>query len=122
MFKSGGLSVEFESNPPSKVADSVIKLRTVETMVCPNLESLLITAGKFKSAMSQQYDLSYYNEQAASKANEYIKYGQSYLADVASGNFTHSSALVDIKIRAPTVILPFDPNDLSKPMIVVELG
>jgi hypothetical protein len=52
LFKGEAISLEYESNPLSRIADSAIKLRTKEAMICPNLESLLTVAAAFKSAMA----------------------------------------------------------------------
>ena len=82
-------------------------------MLSPNIESLLKIAGTFKKAMSEKFDLGEYSDAANSAANTYIKSGENYLAELAQGNFEHHTMFIDVRIRAPTLILPYDASDLS---------
>ena len=76
--------------------------------ICPNIETLLKVAGTFKKAMSEKFDLSEYSDAANGAANTYIKSGQNYLAEMAQGNFEHHTMFVDINIKAPTLMIPYD--------------
>ena len=122
MLDAKELNITYEDNPLHLESDKFLSVRMDQAYIMPNLDSIITIAGKFQKAMVQEYDLTAYYDEASDAANEYIKSGQDYVAEMATGNYEHKTMEMRINIKAPTIIIPYDASNLNEAMIVIDMG
>ena len=122
MLDAKELNITYEDNPLHLESDKFLSVRMDQAYIMPNLDSIITIAGKFQKAMVQEYNLTAYYDEASDAANEYIKSGQDYVAEMATGNYEHKTMEMHINIKAPTIIIPYDASNLNEAMIVIDMG
>lgn len=110
------LKIDYDQLPAPK-----LEMKSGAINIVVNLESLLTVSNEFSSAVSKQIDLSKYYDIASSKTSEYIKMGEKYVKSIAK---TGSQASIELKIdmKAPVIFIPYDIQNLSEGMLVLDGG
>ena len=115
IFESHDFQVDFVQNPMK------IKIYSGEVYMCSIFTAIMKIATIFKEAATANVDISDYMNSASGKFNEYITDGQDYLKGVISEGGESVSINLEMKLRAPKLIIPLDVHKKSA-YLVVNLG
>ena len=85
------------------------------------LKSILRAVTALKEPVADNIDFSQYTSAATDKTKEYIAAGEEYLSKLMTTGIK-SSIKLDIHIKAPEILIPLDPINPSKGILVINLG
>lgn len=98
-----------------------IEMKSGDLEIYIKIKSILSTINALKEPFVNDFEYSYYTQNAQDKTKQYITAGEQYLAKVMKTGINVSLKL-DIDLKAPTIILPLVSEDPTQGLLVIDFG